>query len=70
MSNKFYQKHKEKLRKEAREIYQNLSEEEKTKGEKRAKKGIKILLNIKKEKSVNIIRNVSRSYLSIEGIVI
>ena len=70
MSNKYYQKHKEKLRKEAREIYQNLSEEEKTKGEKRAKKGIKILLNIKKEKSVNIIRNVSRSYLSIEGIVI
>ena len=70
MSNKYYQKHKEKLRKEAREIYQNLSEEEKTKGEKRAKKGIKILLNIKKEKSVNIIRNVSRSYLSIEGIII
>ena len=70
MSSKYYQKHKEKLRKEAREIYQNLSEEEKTKGEKRAKKGIKILLNIKKEKSVNIIRNVSRSYLSIEGIVI
>ena len=70
MTNKYYQKHKEKLRKEAREIYQNLSEEEKTKGEKRAKKGIKILLNIKKEKSVNIIRNVSRSYLSIEGIII
>ena len=70
MSNKYYQKHKEKLRKEAREIYQNLSEEEKNKGEKRAKKGIKILLNIKKEKSVNIIRNVSRSYLSIEGIII
>ena len=70
MSNKYYQKHKEKLRKEAREIYQNLSEEEKTKGEKRAEKGIKILLNIKKEKSVNIIRNISRSYLSIEGIII
>ena len=29
MVNKFYQKHKEKLRKEVRERYQNLSEEEK-----------------------------------------
>ena len=31
MLNKYYQKHKERLRKEAREIYQNLSEEEKDK---------------------------------------
>ena len=31
MVNKHYQKHKEKLRKEARERYQNLSEEEKNK---------------------------------------
>ena len=31
MVNKYYQKHKEKLRKEARERYQNLSEEEKEK---------------------------------------
>ena len=29
MVNKYYQKHKEKLRKEAREKYQNISEEEK-----------------------------------------
>ena len=29
MVNKYYQKHKEKLRKEAREIYQNISEKEK-----------------------------------------
>ena len=28
MTNKYYQKHKEKLRKEARERYQNLSEEQ------------------------------------------
>ena len=35
MVNKYYQKHKKKLRKEARERYQNLSEEEK---EKRGKK--------------------------------
>ena len=31
MVNKYYQKHKEKLRKEARERYQNLSEKEKDK---------------------------------------
>ena len=29
MVNKYYQKHKKKLRKEAREIYQNISEKEK-----------------------------------------
>ena len=33
--NMYYQKQKEKLRKEARENYQNLSGEEKTKGEDR-----------------------------------
>ena len=31
MVNKYYQKHKEKLRKESRERYQNLSEEDKEK---------------------------------------
>ena len=31
MVNKYYQKHKERLRKEVRERYQNLSEEEKDK---------------------------------------
>ena len=31
MTNNYYQKHKEELRKEARERYQNLSEEEKQK---------------------------------------
>ena len=31
MVNKYYQKHKERLRKEVRESYQNLSEEEKDK---------------------------------------
>ena len=38
IKNKYYQKLKERLRKEAREIYQNLSEEEK---DKKAKKGPK-----------------------------
>ena len=35
MVNKYYRKHKEKLRKEAHERYQNLSEEEKDKREKK-----------------------------------
>ena len=39
MVNKYYQKHKERLRKEARERYQNLSEEEKVeKGKKSSRK--------------------------------
>ena len=36
MVNNYYQKHKEKLRKEAREKYENLSEEEKEKRHKKA----------------------------------
>ena len=35
MTNKYYQKQKEKLRKEARERYQNLSEEKKDKRQKK-----------------------------------
>ena len=54
MSNKRYQKHKERLRKELCEKYQNPSEEEKEKRRKRSKKDIKIFLESK-----------SRNYLSI-----
>ena len=42
MVNKYYQKHKEKLRKEARERYQNLSEDEKDKRRKRSETVVKI----------------------------
>ena len=35
MTNKYYQKHKKRLQKEARERYQSLSEEEKYKREKK-----------------------------------
>ena len=38
MLNKYYQKHKERLQKKARERYQNLSEEEK---DKRREKGLR-----------------------------
>ena len=68
--NKHYQKHKERLWEEAQERYENLSKEEKTKGEKKLEKGIKISLKKIKEKGVSIIRILSRSYLSIEEIII
>ena len=38
MVNNYYQKHKERLRKEAHERYQILSEEEKIKGERKLQK--------------------------------
>ena len=59
MVNKYYQKRKERLRKKARERYKNLSEEEKDKRWKKVREGTKFLL-----------KNVSRSYLSIEEIII
>ena len=40
VANKYYQKHKEKLQKEGRERYENLSEEEKE------KKSISIIVNV------------------------
>ena len=65
-----YQKHKGKLRKEARERYQNLSEKEKGKRQKSLEKDIKILITKKKKKGGGNIKNVRRSYLSIEEIII
>ena len=59
MTNKLYQKHKEKFQKEAYERYQNLSEKEKDKRRKKSKKDIKIFL-----------RNKSRRYLSISETII
>ena len=50
MVNKYHQKHKERLPKEAHERYENLSEEEKDKRRKRSEKGIKTLLKEKKKK--------------------
>ena len=42
----------------------------KIKGEKRLEKGIKILQKKKKKNGVSIIRNVRRTYLTIEEIII
>ena len=70
MVNNFYQKHKERLWKEACERYSNISEKEKEKGEKRLEKDIKILLEKKKKRGINIMWNIRRSYLAIEEIII
>ena len=51
MTNNDYQKHKERLRKKAREKYQNLSEEEKDKRQKRTRERYQILLKKKKKKT-------------------
>ena len=42
----------------------------KTKSANMVEKDIKILLKKKKKKGVSIINNVSKSYLSIEGIIV
>ena len=53
MANDYFQKHKEKLQKEARAIYQNRSEKKKM--QKRSEKNIKIFLKKKTQNKVNII---------------
>ena len=55
MVNKYYQKSKEKLRKEAQGRYQNLSEKEKEKRRKKAQGRYKNISEEEKEKRVSII---------------
>ena len=55
MANKYYVKHKEKLRKEAHGRYQNLSRDKKGKRSKMPETDIQIFLKDKKIKSVIII---------------
>ena len=50
MVNKYHQKHKKKLRKEAPDIYQNISEEEKDKEPQYARERYKYLSEKEKEK--------------------
>ena len=63
MTNKYYQKHKEILQIEAREYYQNLTEEEKGKRRNKARERYQNLTEEKKEKSVSIIVNVIKIFL-------
>ena len=55
MVNKYYQKNKEKLRKEAQGRYQNLFEKEKEKRRKKAQGRYKNISEEEKEKRVSII---------------
>ena len=66
MVNSYYQKHKERHRKEACERYQNLSPEEDKIRIKRLEKDIEALLKKKKKKDINITWNVKRSCLTTE----
>ena len=54
MTNNNYQKHKERLRKEAREKYQNLSEEKKNKRQKKAQERYQIFTVDEKEKKASV----------------
>ena len=58
MTNNYYQKHKERLQKEARERYQNPCEEEKDKRQKKARERYQNLTEEEKEKRRN--KNLSQ----------
>ena len=55
MENKYYQKHKERLWKEARERYQNLFEEERYKRRKNAREWYQIFTEEEKVKKVSVL---------------
>ena len=57
MTNNYYQKHKERLRKEAQERYQNLSEEEKEKKRQYHRERNKNLSEKQKQRQVEYMRN-------------
>ena len=61
MDNKYYQKNKEKLQKEARKSYQNLSEVEK---EKRWKKALDRYKNLSEEEKKKKVEYVWNYYLA------
>ena len=70
MINKHYQKHKERLRKKALERYKNLSEVEKLPKTKKTQGKYQNFTEEEKRKRCQYIRNVSKSYLSIEEILL
>ena len=63
------QKHKERLLKGANERYQDFSAEEKDERLRKAQERYQIFTREKKN-GVSIIRNIKRSYLTIEEIII
>ena len=69
MTNNYYQKLKERHRKEARERHHYLSEEKKDKKQKKTRERYQNLTEEKKEKRI-FLRNKSKSQCSIEKIII
>lgn len=61
MTNKHYQKSKERLQKELGERNQNLSEEQKNKMQEESRKGYEIFC--RKRKGINIIANIKKTFL-------
>ena len=61
-NDKYYQKHKERLAKEARERYQNISDEEKNKRQKEARERYQNFTEEEKEKNVSIIVDVIKIF--------
>ena len=61
MTANYYQKHKEKLQKEARKKYQNLSEDEK---DKRRKKGLRKIQNLPEEQIQKLLQYMKNYYLA------
>ena len=59
MTNKHYQKSKERLQKELGERNQNLSEEQKNKMQEESREGYEIFC--RKRKSINIIANIKKN---------
>ena len=57
MLNRYYQKHKEKLWKDVRERYQNISEEEKEKIRKKSQDRYQYLSEEEKENKVEYMKN-------------
>ena len=55
MVNRYYQKYEERIRKEARERYQNLSEEEKDKRRKKAREQYQSFNEEKKAKKASVL---------------
>ena len=70
MVNKYYQKHKERFWKEARERYQNLSEEEKDKTWKKAQERHQNSTEEEKEKKRQYYQKCKQCYLGIEEIIV
>ena len=67
MPTEYYRKNKERLWKEARKRYRNLSEEEKTRNDNMVASDIRIFLKKKKKRSVSINANATKIFLKIKN---